>query len=149
MMVKMEGGKWLVPIVNHLTEKGIPVCGHLGLTPQTIHKLGGFKMQAKNEKEAETLLNDAITLEQAGIQLLVLECIPDLLAYEISRTLKIPVIGIGAGNQTDGQVLVVYDLLGISTFIPKFAKNFLQEASGVKEAIVNYVESVRNRSFPK
>lgn len=148
MMVKMEGGKWLVPTVETLTERGVPVCGHLGLVPQSIHKLGGYKIQAKEQHEAEILLNDALALEKAGAQLLVLECVPSKLAEEVSRTLSIPVIGIGAGNRTDGQVLVLYDMLGLSLPVPKFAMNFLEGASGIKEAIENYITAVKSRQFP-
>lgn len=148
MMVKVEGGQWLIPIVRQLTERGVPVCGHLGLTPQSVHKLGGFKMQAKEQHAADLLLKDALALEQAGAQLLVLECIPSLLAAEISKALRIPVIGIGAGNQTDGQVLVLYDMLGLTVPVPKFAKNFLEGSSSVKEAIEKYHFAVKNREFP-
>ncbi len=149
MMVKIEGGKWLTATIQQLVERGVPVCCHLGLMPQSVHKLGGFKMQAKEQHAAEILLNDALALEQAGAQLLVLECIPSELAAAISKALHIPVIGIGAGCQTDGQVLVLYDILGLASgYTPKFAKNFMQGSTSIQEAIDKYKLAVKNREFP-
>lgn len=148
MMVKLEGGQWLVDTIQQLTDRGVPVCAHLGLTPQSVHKLGGFKKQAKTEASARQLLQDAKALEVAGAQLLVLECIPEQLAAEVTETVTIPVIGIGAGNQTDGQVMVVQDVLGLSEPCPSFAKDFLSETNSVKTAIENYVSAVKSKSFP-
>lgn len=148
MMVKLEGGQWLTDTIQQLTTRGVPVCAHLGLTPQSVHKLGGFKKQAKDEASALQLLADAKQIEAAGAQLLVLECIPDQLAAEVAEVLSIPVIGIGAGQQTDGQVMVVQDILGLSEPCPNFAKNFLSETNSIESAIKNYVTAVKNRSFP-
>lgn len=149
MMVKLEGGQWLLPIIKDLVDCGIPVCGHLGLTPQSIHKLGSFSMQAKDRESATVLMNTAVAIEKAGAQLLVVECIPAQLAGEISKTLKIPVIGIGAGKDVDGQVLVLYDMLGLSEPAPKFSENFLQGEISIQKAIENYVSAVKARHFPR
>ena len=149
-MVKIEGGAPQVETVRHLTERAVPVCGHLGLMPQSIHQLGGYRVQGREETAAERLMHDALALQAAGAQMLVLECIPTLLAAEVSRALDIPVIGIGAGVDTDGQVLVLYDMLGISVNkVPRFAHNFLEDAGGsIGGAIAAYVEAVRSKSFP-
>ncbi len=148
-MVKLEGGAILEPTVRHLTERGIPVCAHLGLLPQSIHQLGGYQVQARAADAAEQLLQDAQQLAAAGAQLLVLECVPQALAARVSRTLDIPVIGIGAGPDTDGQVLVLYDVIGISANrIPRFAHNFLADTASIAEAITAYADSVRARRFP-
>lgn len=148
MMVKMEGGAWLVDHIAALTERGIPVCAHLGLTPQSIHKIGGYKQQGKNPRDAEQMLEDALTLEKAGAGLLVLECVPSSLAEEITNNLSIPTIGIGAGPHCDGQVLVCYDILGISQFIPSFSHNFLNDTGDISAAIAAYALEVKQRLFP-
>jgi len=148
MMVKLEGGQWLTETIKQLTDRGVPVCAHLGLTPQSVHKLGGFKRQAKDEISARQLLEDAKTIANAGAQLLVLECIPEQLAAEVAASVTIPVIGIGAGKETDGQVMVVQDILGLSEPCPGFAKNFLSETNSIETAIQNYVIAVKNKSFP-
>ena len=149
-MVKIEGGKPQVETVRHLTERAVPVCAHLGLLPQSIHQLGGYRVQGREQRAGVQLLEDAMALQKAGAQLLVLECIPALLAAEVTRALEIPVIGIGAGVDTDGQVLVSYDMLGISVNkVPRFARNFLEERGGdIRGAIASYVEAVRDKSFP-
>ena len=148
-MVKLEGGVGQVPTVQHLTRCGIPVCAHLGLLPQSIHQLGGYQVQARAAAAAEQLLREAQQLQSAGAQLLVLECVPQALAAQVSRTLDIPVIGIGAGPDTDGQVLVLYDVIGISAnTMPRFAHNFLAETDSVAEAIAAYTSAVRERRFP-
>ena len=148
-MIKLEGGAAQVTTVQHLTERGIPVCAHLGLLPQSIHQLGGYQVQARASAAAEQLVQDAQHLEAAGAQLLVLECVPQTLAAQVSRTLDIPVIGIGAGPDTDGQVLVLYDVIGISAnSIPRFAHNFLATTHSVAEAIAAYASAVRERRFP-
>ena len=147
-VVKVEGGAWLAPIVDRLTDRGIPVCGHLGLTPQSVDKLGGYKVQGKEATAAAQMLRDAESLEQAGADLLVLECVPASLGEEISRKLKIPVIGIGAGAGTDAQVLVIYDMLGISPKIPKFAHNFLADTGDILKAMESYATAVKLGSFP-
>ncbi len=148
-MVKMEGGEFLLPTIKALTERGVPVCGHIGLTPQSVHVFGGFKVQGRDDAAADHILAQALALEEAGVQLLVVECIPTHLADRISKALRIPVIGIGAGPVTDGQVLVMHDLLGISSgYIPKFSKNFLQETGDIKQAIARYVQDVKQGRFP-
>ncbi|GAA3551041.1 3-methyl-2-oxobutanoate hydroxymethyltransferase [Zobellella aerophila] len=148
-MVKLEGGEWLAETVTQLTRQGIPVCGHLGLTPQSVHVFGGFKLQGRKAEQAEQIKRQAVALEAAGIQLLVLECVPSQLAAEVSRLLHIPVIGIGAGPDTDGQVLVMQDALGLTSgYVPKFTKNFLAESGNVKAAIEAYVAEVADGRFP-
>jgi len=148
-MVKLEGGKWLCESVQGLVERGIPVCGHLGLTPQSVNVFGGYKVQGREEEQAELLIRDALILERSGIQLLVLECVPVTLAARVSKALQIPVIGIGAGSETDGQILVMHDAFGISAgFCPKFSKNFLIETGDIRSAVALYKEQVENGSFP-
>lgn len=146
-MVKLEGGEWLAATVAMLVERGIPVCGHLGLTPQSVNKFG-YRIQGRGAGEAEQILQDAHRLERAGASLLVLECVPQQLAARISSELAIPVIGIGAGPDTDAQVLVLHDLLGISARIPKFARNFLADSGDILGALRSYAQAVRERSFP-
>ncbi len=148
-MVKLEGGSTQLNTVQQLTANGIPVCAHLGLTPQSVHKLGGYRVQGKDADSARSMQQDAIALQQAGAQMLVLECIPRGLAADIASSLDIPVIGIGAGADTDGQVLVVYDMLGISTdYLPKFSRNFMQQADTVREALAAYVKAVKDGTYP-
>ncbi|EYU13306.1 3-methyl-2-oxobutanoate hydroxymethyltransferase [Photorhabdus aegyptia] len=147
-MVKLEGGSWLYDTISMLTERSVPVCAHLGLTPQSVHILGGYRVQGRDEESANQLIKDAITLEKAGIQLLVLECVPVDLAKRITDALQIPVIGIGAGNVTDGQILVMHDVLGITVSPPKFVKNFLEEAGNIPDAIRLYKEQVESGAYP-
>ena len=148
-MVKLEGGSWLTESIRGLVERGIPVCGHLGLTPQSVNVFGGFKVQGRGEDAAEALFQHALELEQAGIQLLVLECVPSALAKRVTEALSIPVIGIGAGPDTDGQILVMHDVLGISVgHIPKFSKNYLQQTGDIQQAAVVYRQEVVAGSFP-
>jgi 3-methyl-2-oxobutanoate hydroxymethyltransferase len=150
-MVKLEGGDWLYSSINMLSERGVPVCAHLGLTPQSVDALGGFKVQGRDKDSAQQILRDALAIERAGAKLLVLECVPAQLAEKITKQLKIPTIGIGAGNKTDGQVLVLQDMLGLNDdFKPKFVKNFFgnQSVNSVKEAIDAYISEVKSRSFP-
>jgi 3-methyl-2-oxobutanoate hydroxymethyltransferase len=148
-MVKMEGGSWLIESIRGLNERGVPVCGHLGLTPQSVHVFGGFKVQGRDELQAERILEEAVQLEQAGIQLLVLECVPCDLAAKISQTLAIPVIGIGAGAQTDGQILVMHDMFGVSAnYMPKFSKDYLQNSGNMRGAVDAFIQEVRDGSFP-
>jgi 3-methyl-2-oxobutanoate hydroxymethyltransferase len=148
-MVKLEGGEWLTEAVFALTERGIPVCGHLGLTPQSVHKLSGFKVQGKDTNAANKILADAKMLEQAGADLLVVECVPSALGKGLSSALDIPVIGIGAGADTDGQVLVLQDMLGISDSAPKFSKNYLEHSSNIQDALINYRNEVLSGAFPE
>jgi len=147
-MVKLEGGEWLTETVYALTQRGIPVCGHLGLTPQSVHKLGGFKVQGKQASAADKMLSEAKMLEDAGADLLVVECVPSLLGKTLATALKIPVIGIGAGPDTDAQVLVLQDMLGISSRLPKFAKNYLQQSSSIQDALSAYRSEVIRGAFP-
>lgn len=147
-MVKIEGGQWLASTVKMLTDRGIPVCAHLGLTPQSVHKLGGFRVQGRSEEQANTLLDDAIALEQAGADALVLECVPSELGKRITERLHIPTIGIGAGKDTDAQVLVINDILGLTPQPPKFSKNFLVEAEDIPGALKKYVNDVKQGIFP-
>ena len=148
-MVKLEGGEWCTEAVFALTERGIPVCGHLGLTPQSVHKLSGFKVQGKDTNTADKILADAKMLEQAGADLLVVECVPSALGKKLSSALDIPVIGIGAGADTDGQVLVLQDMLGISASAPKFSKNYLEHSSNIQDALINYRNEVLSGAFPE
>ena len=148
-MVKLEGGQWLAESVHHLVQQGIPVCAHLGLTPQAVHQLSGFRVQGKTADSAERLINDALALEQAGASLLVLEAIPAALGAKVTQAVKIPTIGIGAGIDCSGQVLVLHDMLGIfQGHRPKFVKDFMQGQADVKSAIVAYVQAVKSRQFP-
>lgn len=148
-MVKLEGGAVLVETVRQLSERGIPVCGHLGLLPQSVHKLGGYRVQGRDELSARTLLGDARSLEQAGAAMLVLECVPSQLATELTSSLSIPVIGIGAGSRCDGQVLVSYDILGLTAGKPpRFVKNFLQGKGALHDAVQAYVKAVKSGDFP-
>ncbi|WP_298773806.1 3-methyl-2-oxobutanoate hydroxymethyltransferase [uncultured Shewanella sp.] len=148
-MVKVEGGHWLLETVTKLTERGIPVCAHLGLTPQSVHVFGGFKVQGRDADNAQRILDEAKALEAAGAQLLVVECIPASLAKTITEALTIPVIGIGAGNDTDGQILVMHDVLGISSgYIPRFSKNYLKQTGEIRSAIRAYIDEVAQGTFP-
>ena len=148
-MVKLEGGQDKAEIVRHLVAHDIPVCGHIGLLPQSIEELGGYHVQGRDEAGARALLADAQALEQAGATLLVMECIPAELAALITASVGMPTIGIGAGPDCDGQVLVLYDMLGITPGrLPRFVRNFLEEAGSVPGAIRAYVEAVKDGSFP-
>ncbi len=148
-MVKLEGGSWLTEIIEHLVKQGIPVCAHLGLTPQSVNTMGGFKVQGKSKESAEKMIADAKTLQAAGAQLLVLEAIPSKLGKSITEALNIPTIGIGAGPDCSGQVLVMHDVLGaFPGRKPKFVKNFLQISTSLEEAIKLYRKEVKDGSFP-
>jgi len=147
-MVKLEGAGAVLEVIRELVDKGIPVCGHLGLQPQSIEQYGGYKVQGRDSGDAERILNDALAVEAAGADLLVLECVPRALAGRVSRALKLPVIGIGAGVDCDGQILVLHDILGISSYIPRMANDFLQHGGSIREAIAAYVQAVRSGEFP-
>jgi 3-methyl-2-oxobutanoate hydroxymethyltransferase len=148
-MVKLEGGGHVVPIVEYLVAREVPVCAHLGLTPQAVHRFGGFRVQARDEAEAARLRADAAALAAAGASLLVLECVPSGLATEVGRDVPIPTIGIGAGAGCDGQILVAQDLLGITRGKrPRFVRDFLAGRGSVEAAIAAYVAAVRDGSFP-
>ncbi len=148
-VVKLEGARGVVDVVSALTQRGIPVCAHLGLTPQSVHQLGGYRVQGRDAQSAQRLLEEARELESAGASALVLECVPAELAGEVSRSLRIPTIGIGAGPDCDGQVLVLYDLLGITPGkSPSFARDFLQGRGNVPAAVRAFVAAVKDGSFP-
>ena len=149
-MIKVEGAAWLGESIRLLAERGIPVCAHMGLTPQAVNVLGGYKVQGRHESQARQMRADAITLEQAGAAMILLECVPSELAQEITSAVKIPVIGIGAGSATDGQVLVLHDMLGLSITgrVPKFVKNFMTGQPDIQSAIAAYVSAVKGVSFP-
>jgi 3-methyl-2-oxobutanoate hydroxymethyltransferase len=147
--VKLEGGSEMAHVVKAIVDAGIPVCAHIGLTPQTATKLSGFKVQGKDAESARALLKSAQDLEEAGAFLIVMECIPDLLAAKITKELKIPTIGIGAGKDCDGQVLVYHDLVGLfERFTPKFVKQYINLAPKIREALIQYREEVENGTFP-
>jgi len=148
--IKIEGGQWIAKMAQVLSDRGIPVCAHMGLTPQTINRLGGHKVQGRDPLQKEKILNEAILLQASGASMLLLECVPGDLAKQITNELNIPVIGIGAGIHTDGQIMVVHDLLGISCLEkpPKFVKNFMKESSSIEDAIQNYVRDVKDLKFP-
>ena len=146
-MIKLEGAK--LDVIEFLVNQGVPVCGHLGLQPQMVNRLGGYKVQGRDRAHAQKILEDAIAIEQAGAGLLILECVPAILATEITENLNIPVIGIGAGAACDGQVLVLYDMLNISIGNrPRFSKNFMAEADSIENAIRCYHQAVKAGGFP-
>ncbi len=148
-MVKVEGGTWIAPIIKFLTERAIPVCAHLGLTPQSVHQLGGYKVQGKTTAAADLLKAEAQLLQNAGASLLVLEAIPAGLAKEVTNLLHIPTIGIGAGPDCSGQVLVMHDLLGVFPGRKaRFVKNFMEGQTNIDAAIQAYVAAVKDKSFP-
>ena len=151
-MVKLEGGGWTAPIVRALSERGIPVCGHLGLTPQSVHALGGYRIQGRDDKAAELLRRHAHELADAGAAMLVFELMPSALAAELSASLPIPVIGIGAGGGCGGQVLVLHDMLGLTRGkLPRFVRNFMEggdAGGGIEAAVRRYVAAVKDGSFP-
>lgn len=148
-MVKLEGGRKRESVVRALVDEDIPVCAHLGLMPQSIHRTGGYLVQGRDERSAQLILEDALILQEAGASLLVLECVPAALASEITASLSIPTIGIGAGAGCDGQVLVCYDLLGLTPGQrPKFSKNFLEGAGDIRAAFRRYAAEVRAGTFP-
>ncbi|MGH8086235.1 MAG: 3-methyl-2-oxobutanoate hydroxymethyltransferase [Lysobacter sp.] len=149
-MVKIEGAGHKLDVIRHLVEREIPVCGHLGLTPQSVLRLGGYKVQGRDEDAARRLRADAVAVAEAGAELLVLECVPSPVAAAISADLDIPTIGIGAGSQCDGQVLVLHDMLGLNSGHrrPKFVKDFLADGGSVLGAMQAYAQAVRDGSFP-
>lgn len=147
--VKMEGGTEILPAVEKIIAAGIPVVAHLGLTPQHVHQLGGFKVQGRDAAAALHIFEDAKALENAGVCAITLECVPQQLAAKISQTVKVPVIGIGAGNGCDGQVLVVYDMLGIHHgFVPKFVQQFADLKESISTAVHAYQKAVQEKTFP-
>jgi 3-methyl-2-oxobutanoate hydroxymethyltransferase len=147
-VVKLEGGAVVAETIRHLNRHGIPVCAHLGLTPQSVHRLGGYHVQGRDTETAGRILEEARLLDQAGAVMLVLECVPHELAAEITESVSMPVIGIGAGAQCDGQVLVLYDILGVTERKLRFSKNFLEPGVSIRSAVENYVKAVRAGEFP-
>ena len=147
--VKLEGGEEILPSIKHMIQAGVPVMGHLGLTPQSVNQFGGYGLRAKEEAEAEKLLHDAKLLDEAGCFCIVLEKIPAALAQKVTKAVHCPVIGIGAGNGCDGQVLVLHDMLGLNEgFKPKFLRHFAHLAEEVKGAVGEYIKDVKDGSFP-
>jgi len=148
-MVKLEGGVDQADTVSALNKNGIPVCAHLGLQPQYVHKIGGYRVQGRDTEAADKMVSDALTLQQAGADLMLLECVPEALAAKITAVLDIPVIGIGAGADCDGQILVLYDILDISFGMrPKFSKNFMASSDSIGAAIAQYTSAVKDKIFP-
>ena len=148
-MVKLEGGAWLAPTVEFLVARGIPVCGHLGLQPQSVHRFGGYKVQGRTDASAHEITDDARLLGSSGIGLLVLELVPATLAAAVTSCLAVPTIGIGAGPNCSGQVLVLYDMLGIYPGKPaRFVRNFMIGSASIEDAVAAYVHAVKDGSFP-
>ncbi|MCS3609548.1 3-methyl-2-oxobutanoate hydroxymethyltransferase [Erwinia rhapontici] len=149
-MVKLEGGEWLCESVHQLTRNGIPVCAHIGLTPQSVNVFGGFKVQGRGQEEAKVLIDAAIKLEAAGAAMILVEAVPSSVGKALSEAVAIPVIGIGAGVDTDGQVLVLHDMLGLSITgrAPKFVRNFMSGHDSIQHAIQSYVAAVKTGAFP-
>ncbi len=148
-MVKLEGGAEMAETVHFLTSRGIPVCGHIGLTPQSVHQLGGYKVQGKGDVAAQKLIQDALALQQAGAGIVLMEAVPAALAAEVTAQLRVPTIGIGAGAACSGQVLVLHDMLGIYPGKKaRFVKDFMPGASSIAQAVANYVAEVKACSFP-
>ncbi|WP_027965825.1 3-methyl-2-oxobutanoate hydroxymethyltransferase [Halomonas halocynthiae] len=148
-MVKVEGEAWMADGIRELTRRGVPVCAHLGLTPQTVYQLGGYKVQGRSAEQAQKILDDARQLVEAGASIILLECVPSELGQAVAEALDVPVIGIGAGPGTDGQILVMHDILGVSSGIkPRFVKNFMAEANDIHDAFRRYHTDVKERRFP-
>ena len=149
-MVKLEGGAWLAPTVEFLTQRGIPVCAHLGLTPQSVHALGGYRVQGRNQAAADQLIADARCLESSGADMVLVELIPTPLGKRLTESLHVPTIGIGAGPHTTGQVLVLHDMLNVTPGKKaRFVKNYLQGAGSIQEAVTRYVLEVRSGAYPQ
>ncbi|WP_168016354.1 3-methyl-2-oxobutanoate hydroxymethyltransferase [Halomonas salinarum] len=148
-IVKVEGEAWMAEGIRELTRRGVPVCAHLGLTPQSVHQLGGYKVQGRDTARAEQILHDAKSLQDAGASVILLECVPASLGREVRDALEVPVIGIGAGPDVDGQILVMHDVLGITHGrTPRFVKNFMVDADNIQDAFRRYHDDVKARRFP-
>ena len=149
MMVKLEGGSGQLRIVEHLARHDIPVCAHIGLKPQSVHKIGGFKVQGREREQAQEMVDDAVALQAAGDDIVLLECVPNEVGRSVQSAVDVPVIGIGAGPDVDGQILVLYDVLGITQGpLPRFVKNYMQGADGPVDACARYVQAVKQRAYP-
>jgi 3-methyl-2-oxobutanoate hydroxymethyltransferase len=148
--VKIEGGEWISKMASMLADRGIPICAHMGLTPQAINRIGGNFVQGRDPNKQDLIIEEAMSLEKAGAAMLLLECVPDSLTKQIMNELSIPIIGIGAGSSTDGQVMVIHDLLGISCLEkpPKFVKNFMNDSNSIQEALNSYVSEVKAVIYP-
>ena len=148
-IVKLEGGIWLKDTVAKLYEQGIPVCAHLGLTPQAINKLGGYRVQGRTPEQAQNMLDEAVALEAAGASMILLECVPSSVGKAITEAVSVPVVGIGAGPDTDAQVLVLHDMLGLSPAKQtRFVKNFMTQENTIQDALAAYVREVKDQTFP-
>ncbi|RTR05483.1 3-methyl-2-oxobutanoate hydroxymethyltransferase [Halomonas nitroreducens] len=148
-LVKVEGEAWMADGIRELTRRGVPVCAHLGLTPQTVYQLGGYKVQGRDADQASRILEDARALVEAGASVILLECVPASLGRAVAEALEVPVIGIGAGPDVDGQILVMHDVLGVTAGrSPRFVKNFMAEADDIQGAFRRYHEDVKARRFP-
>ncbi len=148
-MVKLEGGGWLAPTVEFLTQRGIPVCAHLGLTPQSVHQLGGYRVQGRDQTAADRLVADAQALERSGAEMVLVELIPSPVGARLTESLQVPTIGIGAGPYMTGQVLVLHDILDITPGKrARFAKNYMQGAGSIREAVKRYVAEVKSGTYP-
>lgn len=148
-MVKLEGGAWIANTTKLLAERGIPVCAHMGLTPQSVNRIGGFYVQGRDTAQAQMILQEAQLLEDSGANIILLECVPKSLAKTITESVNVPVIGIGAGPDTTAQIMVLHDVLGISPITPRFVKNFLAGSkNGIPGAIEAYVKAVKEKAFP-
>lgn len=150
MMVKLEGGSGQIRIVEHLARHDIPVCAHIGLRPQSVHKIGGFKVQGRERDQARQMIDDAVGLQAAGADIVLLECVPNEVGHDVRAAVDVPVIGIGAGPDVDGQILVLYDVLGITQGrLPRFVKNYMDGAEGPLDACARYVQAVKQRAYPE
>lgn len=148
-ILKLEGGRWLVPTVAALAERGVPVCAHLGLTPQTVNQLGGYRVQGRDEQSAQQMIDDACALVEAGASVLLLECVPTHVAAALTRAVDVPVIGIGAGPDTDAQVLVLHDILNVTPGRKaRFVKNYLAGANDIQGAVSQFVAEVKQGQYP-
>ena len=148
-MVKLEGGELQVPTVEYLAERGVPVCAHIGLTPQYVHKMGGFKVQGREEAAAKQMIKEAKLLQDAGADIVLLECVPSSVGKAVTEALDVPTIGIGAGPDCDGQILVLYDILDVTIGRkPRFAKNYMQDSGNCLDAIKSYVDEVKSGAYP-
>ena len=149
MMVKLEGGVGQLAVVEYLAQHDVPVCAHIGLKPQSVHKIGGFKVQGRDTETARRMVEDALALEAAGADILLVECVPNEVGKAVTDNVAAPVIGIGAGPDVDGQILVLYDMLGITQgVLPRFVQNFMMDSDSAMEACGRFVQAVRDRSYP-
>ena len=147
-ILKLEGDSWLIPLIESLSRQGVPVCAHLGLTPQSVNKFGGYRVQGREQDKADAMVEHAVALANAGADMILLECVPNDLANRITAAVSVPVVGIGAGAGTDAQVLVMHDMLGLNNRPAKFVKNFLTDGRTIQQAFAAYVAEVKSGQFP-